>query len=88
MTYPVSQKTTFTALAAPAAGQHGQAISLVSADEFPQLQAIEQLLGKNIERREVSGFEAQHRLPIFSKTTGSKQEKNKSGKNQPGKIKA
>ncbi len=54
------------------AGKQGQAISLVSADEFPQLQAIEQLLGKNIERREVAGYEADHRLPLFSKSTAAK----------------
>ena len=56
------------------AGKHGQAVSLVSADEFPQLQAIEQLLGKNIERREVAGFEAEHRLPLFGKQNTGKQQ--------------
>ncbi|WP_261841369.1 DEAD/DEAH box helicase [Aliamphritea ceti] len=55
------------------AGKQGQAVSLVSADEFPQLQAIEQLLGKNIERREIAGFEADHRLPLFDKQNASKQ---------------
>ncbi|MBN3561656.1 DEAD/DEAH box helicase [Aliamphritea spongicola] len=60
------------------AGKQGQAISLVSADEFPQLQAIEQLLGNNIERREVAGFEADHRLPLFSKPAVQKKTKDKS----------
>ena len=68
------------------AGKQGQAISLVSADEFPQLQAIEQLLGNNIERREVAGFEADHRLPLFSKSAVQQKTKDKSAaEKQPNK---
>jgi len=45
------------------AGASGQAISLVSADEIDQLNAIERLLSKTIERRLIDGFEPRHDLP-------------------------
>ena len=45
------------------AGEVGEAITLVCADEAPQLAAIETLIGKQLPRREVEGFEPKHRVP-------------------------
>lgn len=45
------------------AGSTGQAISLVSADEFPQLADIERLLRKLLDRKVIEGFEPVHELP-------------------------
>jgi ATP-dependent RNA helicase RhlE len=39
------------------AGCNGHAISLVSAEEYELLRAIERLLGEKLPRREVPGFE-------------------------------
>ncbi len=45
------------------AGQKGEAISLVCADEFNQLADIEHLIGKSLERKLFDGFEPDHNLP-------------------------
>ncbi|RUM51907.1 MAG: ATP-dependent RNA helicase RhlE [Methylococcus sp.] len=45
------------------AGNEGEAISLVSADETKQLRDIERLIKRNLERQEVEGFEPGHQLP-------------------------
>lgn len=45
------------------AGSTGEAISLVSADEFKQLSDIEKLTKKLLERKYVDGFEPVHELP-------------------------
>jgi len=45
------------------AGSEGEAVSLVSADEYKQLIAIEQVIGKKLQREEVEGFEPDHNLP-------------------------
>ncbi|MCV6609902.1 MAG: DEAD/DEAH box helicase [Amphritea sp.] len=45
------------------AGAQGEAISLVSADEFDQLSSIESLIGRLLDREEVPGFEPAHQLP-------------------------
>lgn len=45
------------------AGASGQAVSLVSADEFKQLSDIERLTQKLIDREYVEGFEPSHELP-------------------------
>ncbi len=45
------------------AGASGQAISLVSADEFKQLSDIERLIGKLLTRKLVDDFEPVHNLP-------------------------
>ncbi len=45
------------------AGNEGEAISLVSADETKQLRDIERLIKRNLERQEVEGFEPDHQLP-------------------------
>ena len=39
------------------AGSSGQAVSLVSADEFKLLRDIERLIGRAVEREEITGFE-------------------------------
>ena len=45
------------------AGASGQAISLVSADEVGQLQAIEKLIKRKLDRIEIEDFEPNHNLP-------------------------
>lgn len=45
------------------AGASGQAVSLVSADEFKQLQDIERLIKRPIPREIVDGYEPEHDLP-------------------------
>lgn len=45
------------------AGQEGRAVSLVCADEIEALRAIEALLKQRITRKEIPGFEAEHRVP-------------------------
>ena len=45
------------------AGSEGQAISLVSADEFKQLSDIERLLKQLLTRKVIDGFEPVHDLP-------------------------
>lgn len=54
-------------------GASGQAISLVSADEISQLQAIERLIKKKLTRMEVEQFEPSHQLPqaVTQKTNTS-----------------
>ncbi|MBU6489323.1 MAG: DEAD/DEAH box helicase, partial [Burkholderiales bacterium] len=51
------------------AGASGVAVSLVCADEAPQLAAIEALIRQTLPRKEEPGFEAEHRVPQTS-TTG------------------
>lgn len=78
------------------AGEKGQAISLVSADEFKQLRDIERLIGKKLDRILVDGFEPDHDVPVSNlEKTGKKPQHNKPrkknssskyrGKNQTGK---
>jgi len=50
------------------AGASGVAVSLVCADEAPQLAAIEALIGQTLTREEEPGFEAEHRVPQTSAT--------------------
>lgn len=45
------------------AGLEGRAVSLVCADEIEALRAIEALLKQRIPRKEIPGFEAEHRVP-------------------------
>lgn len=45
------------------AGQEGRAVSLVCADEAENLRAIEALLKQRVPRKEIPGFEAEHRVP-------------------------
>lgn len=51
------------------AGAEGEAISLVSADEFVQLFDIENLLGHRLEREFVDDFEPIHDVPESKKAT-------------------
>ncbi|MDP3704302.1 MAG: DEAD/DEAH box helicase [Legionellaceae bacterium] len=46
------------------AGSVGGAISLVSADEIKQLQEIERLIKRRIERVEIDDFEPKHQVPL------------------------
>jgi len=46
------------------AGASGQAVSLVCADEFDHLIAVEKLIGKVLERTTIEGFEPTHDLPV------------------------
>ncbi|OLL31060.1 DEAD/DEAH box helicase [Burkholderia sp. SRS-W-2-2016] len=50
------------------AGASGVAVSLVCADEAPQLAAIEALIRQTLPRKEEPGFEADHRVPETSAT--------------------
>lgn len=45
------------------AGATGEAISLVSADEFNELKAIERLIKKVLPRKLIDGFEPNHNVP-------------------------
>ena len=45
------------------AGSTGEAVSLVSADEFKQLSDIERLIKNLIDREYIAGFEPEHELP-------------------------
>jgi ATP-dependent RNA helicase RhlE len=54
------------------AGATGEAISIVSADEIKQLQDIEQLIGKHIEREYVDDFDPVHELPASKPITDKK----------------
>ena len=45
------------------AGSNGEAVSLVSADEFKQLSDIERLINKVLEREFIDGFEPVHDVP-------------------------
>jgi ATP-dependent RNA helicase RhlE len=58
------------------AGASGQAISLVSADEAKQLQDIERLIKRKIEREEIETFEPQHIVP---ESVSGKSSRNKQG---------
>jgi len=71
------------------AGASGHAISLVCADEIKQLQDIERLIKRKIDREEIENFEAEHVVPesLSSKPkkskyrprTNNKKNSNKSG---------
>lgn len=50
------------------AGASGFAVSLVSADEVGQLNAIEKLIKRKLERIEIEDFEPNHSLPATSST--------------------
>ena len=59
------------------AGAYGKAISLVSADEFENLQKIETVLRKKIPREIFEGFEPQHNLPSSKTKSKSKKRRRK-----------
>ena len=69
------------------AGASGIAISLVSADEIHQLQDIERLLKRKIERVEIEGFEAQHVVPEKALGKKPKQQQGNPGRNNNNKSK-
>ncbi|GJM04799.1 MAG: ATP-dependent RNA helicase RhlE [marine bacterium B5-7] len=72
------------------AGASGQAISLVSADEAKQLQDIERLIKRKIEREEIESFEPQHIVPesVSGKSSRNKQRAKPNGNgNKPKRYK-
>ena len=62
------------------AGMLGHAISLVSADEIEQLQDIERLIQKHIDRELIDGFKPQNPLPESRKILPPKNKKPKKPK--------
>ncbi len=62
------------------AGMLGHAISLVSADEIEQLQDIERLIQKHIDRELIDGFKPQNPLPESRKILPPKSKKPKKPK--------
>lgn len=62
------------------AGESGLAVSLVSADEIAQLQSIEKLIKKQLQRIEVDDFEPEHALPTRAIASAPK---NHPPKNRP-----
>lgn len=67
------------------AGQKGEAVSLVCADEFSQLVDIEHLIGTTLERELFDGFEPDHNLP--ESKLGMKKPKKIKKPKTPGKPK-
>ncbi|MDX1804480.1 MAG: DEAD/DEAH box helicase [Alcanivorax sp.] len=63
------------------AGASGQAVSLVSADETKQLQDIERLIQKKLERRQVEGFVPAETLPASRDPLPPKRRRPKKPKN-------
>lgn len=64
------------------AGAKGEALSLVSADEYKNLAGIEELIGKPIEREYIEGFEPTHDLPAMGSKVRSKNSKSRPKKGQ------
>lgn len=60
------------------AGMSGQAVSLVSADEFKLLADIERLTKQTLEREYVDGFEPEHDLPQANSKPGKFKSSNNS----------
>ena len=58
-------------------GDMGEAITLVSADEFRLLRDIEKLINKKLERVEIEGFEPEHVVTIKDKPNKKKFHNNK-----------
>lgn len=57
------------------AGATGQAVSLVSHDEFKELSAIENLIGRELDREYIVGFEPVNTLPMSRLDTRPKKPK-------------
>ena len=67
------------------AGSSGIAVSLVCADEAPQLQAIEKLIQRKLSRIEIEDFEPNHSVPTATqKPIPNHHKKNWSAKKTPG----
>jgi len=64
------------------AGASGTAISLVSADEFKQLQDIERLINRKIVREEIEGFTPGHSVPE-SHSTAARPANNNNNRHRP-----
>lgn len=61
------------------AGSTGEAISLVSADEFKQLRDIEKLIKREIPREEVEGFAPRLAVPASGTVAGAASNSNRRG---------
>lgn len=68
------------------AGAKGEALSMVSADEYKNLATIEELVGKPIQREYIEGFEPDHDLPAIGSKPASKKSRSrpKRGANSRG----
>ncbi|KAA9131483.1 DEAD/DEAH box helicase [Marinihelvus fidelis] len=69
------------------AGREGEAISLVSADEIHLLRDIERLIGRELPRQELDGYEPDHTLPTGptkSERKAAGKPSNKSGRGKNG----
>ena len=69
------------------AGASGEAVSLVSADEFKQLCDIERLINQLLDRKVIEGFEPVHDLPesrLVRRPAGSKKPKRPSEGHRDG----
>jgi len=64
------------------AGATGQAVSLVSHDEFKELQGIERVIGRLLDREYIVGFEPQNVLPESVLTKAKKPKKPKKPKQE------
>ncbi|HEY5717580.1 MAG TPA: DEAD/DEAH box helicase [Motiliproteus sp.] len=64
------------------AGATGQAVSLVCADEFKELAAIERLIRRKLKREYVDDFEPQHEVPDLPLGAAPKPKKPKKNKPQ------
>ena len=69
------------------AGAEGEAISLVSADEFDELTSIERLIQKTLPRQEVEGFEPDHQVPESKRNLRPLKPKKPKKPKQPGQAK-
>ncbi|MBM6551437.1 DEAD/DEAH box helicase [Marinomonas ostreistagni] len=70
------------------AGLEGRAVSLVCADEVDSLRAIEALLKQRVPRKEIPGFEAEHRVPDSHPRSQKKAPKQSTPPNAKAKQKA
>ncbi len=64
------------------AGAKGDALSMVSADEYKNLAGIEELIGKPIQREYIEGFEPDHDLPAIGSKVNNKKSRTRPKKGQ------
>ncbi|MFC3192882.1 DEAD/DEAH box helicase [Marinicella sediminis] len=67
------------------AGANGEAVSLVSADEYQQLFDIEKLLGHPLKREYVDDYEPTHDVPVSKKAMRTQQSVTKASHKRPQK---
>jgi superfamily II DNA/RNA helicase len=69
------------------AGRPGQAITLISHDEYQHFGVIEKRNGFRLEREQVEGFEADEVAPVMPKRNGTRKKLKAKGKSQAAKKK-